>query len=410
MTKTSNAASIGLDLALDRARLPDGRSGAIGITAGRIAAIETDGAALPSARERIDLGGALVLPGLIDAHVHLDKSLVGDRWWSHRTEPSGVFNVRERVAIEKEILARAAPIAQRAAALIELAVAKGTTHMRSHVDVDPGIGLTHLHEVLAVCERYRDAVSVQLVAFPQSGVLSCPGTFELMDAALQEGAALVGGLDPAGFDHDVEGQLDAIFGLAGKHGARIDIHLHDPDFTGLGELEEIARRTKALGLQGRVTVSHAYALGMVPRPDAQRTAERLADAEVAILTNAPGNHAYPSVMQLRAAGVTVITGNDNIRDAWWPYGDADMLERAMLVGYGSGYLTDEHLEVALDLATGSAARVLGHTDYGVRVGAQADLVVVAAQSVAEAVVARPPRRYVFKAGRLVARDGVFLKR
>jgi cytosine deaminase len=105
----------------------------------------------------------------------------------------------------------------------------------------------------------------------------------------------------------------------------------------------------------------------------------------------------------------VITGNDNIRDAWWPYGDADMLERAMLVGYGSGFLTDGALEVALDLATYAAAGVLGVAGYGVRVGAQADLVVVDASGPAEAVVARPPRRYVFKAGKLVARDGVFVR-
>jgi cytosine deaminase len=176
----------------------------------------------------------------------------------------------------------------------------------------------------------------------------------------------------------------------------------------LRELDDIAARTRTLAIQGRVTVSHAYALGMVPPVDAQRTAERLAEAGVAILTNAPGNHPYPSIAQLRAAGVTVIAGNDNIRDAWWPYGDADMLERAMLVGYGSGFLTDDTLEAALDTATYSAARVLGVTDYGVRVGAQADLVVVDARSVAEAIVARPPRRLVFKAGKLVARDGAFL--
>ena len=396
-----------LDLVLDRVRLSDGRSAAIGIAAGRIAAIETAGVPLASP-ERVDADGDLVLPGLVDGHVHLDKTLVGDRWWPHRVEPGGVFDVRERVAIEKEILARAAPIATRAAALIELAVSRGTTLMRSHVDVDPQIGLRHLHAVVDVCDRYRHAVSVQLVAFPQSGVLTCPGTLELMDAALGEGAALVGGLDPAGFDGDADGQLDAVFALAHKHAAPIDIHLHDAGAVGLAELDDIAKRTKALGMQGRVTVSHAYALGMVSPADAQRTAGRLADAGVAILTNAPGNHPYPRIAQLREAGVTVITGNDNIRDAWWPYGDADMLERAMLVGYGSGYLTDQALEGALDLATHSAARVLGHADYGLRIGAPADLVVVAARSVAEAVVARPPRRFVFKAGVLVARDGAFL--
>lgn len=395
------------DTVLTGALLADGRRVSIGIRDGRIAAID---ASLAGGREEIALGGALVLPGLVDAHIHLDKSLVGDAWQPHRPGKSLTFSVMERVAIEAEILTRAAPVEERAAALVEMAVARGTTHLRSHVDIDPVTGLRSLHAVLAVRERYQDAVSIQVVAFPQRGLVSCPGTGELMDAALREGAEVVGGLDPAGVDHDVAGQLDVVFGLAERHGARIDIHLHDPGAEGLAELDEIARRTRALGMAGRVNVSHAYALGMVPRADAQRTAERLAGAGVSILTNAPGNHAYPSVRQLRAAGVTVIAGNDNIRDAWWPYGDADMLERAMLIGYGSGFLTDEELGVALDLATESAARALGIADYGVRVGAPADLVVVAARNVPEAVVARPPRSHVFKAGRRVAQAGTFICR
>jgi cytosine deaminase len=393
------------DTVLADALLADGSTVSIGITAGRIAAID---AALPAGGDAMSLGGSLVLPGLIDAHVHLDKSLVGDAWQSHRRGTSATFSVMERVAIEAEILGRAAPVEQRAAALIELAVAHGTTRMRSHVDIDPVTGLKSLHAVLAARERYKHAASIEIVAFPQRGLVSCPGTLELMDAALREGADLVGGLDPSGVDHDVDGQLDAVFGLAQRHAAGIDIHLHDAAGEGLAELDEIARRTKAVGMAGSVNVSHAYALGMVPGADAQRTAEKLADAGVSILTNAPGNHAYPSVMQLREAGVTVIAGNDNIRDAWWPYGDADMLERAMLIAYGSGFLTDEELAVALDLATHSAARALRVDDYGVHAGAPADLIVVPARNVAEAVVARPARSHVFKAGKLVARDGKYV--
>jgi cytosine deaminase len=393
-----------LDLVLEGATLPDGTAASIGVAGSRVAAI---GASLPAARERIALDGALVLPGLIDGHVHLDKTLLGDAWRPHRPGASGAFSVMERVAIESEILASAAPVEQRAAALVELAVSRGTTHLRSHVDIDPVTSLKSLHGVLAVRERYRDAVSIQIVAFPQRGLVSCPGTLELLDQALRQGAELIGGLDPSGVDHDVDGQLDAVFGLAERHGAGIDIHLHDPAFEGLDELVQIAARTKALGMSGRVNVSHAYALGMVPENDARRVAECLADAGVSILTNAPGNHPWPSVARLREAGVTVIAGNDNIRDAWWPYGDADMLERAMLVGYGSGFLTDRQLTDALDLATYGAARVLGIAAYGVRVGAAADLVVVDARNVAEAVVTRPPRRYVFKSGRIVARDGRF---
>jgi cytosine deaminase len=395
------------DTVLTETLLADGSIVSIGIAAGRIAAI---GASLPAGREQLSLGGSLVLPGLVDAHIHLDKSLIGEAWQPHRAGRSAMFSVMERVAIEADILARAAPVEKRAAALIELAVAHGTTHMRSHVDIDPVTRLASLHGVLAVRERYEDVVSIQIVAFPQRGLASCPGTLELMDAAMHEGADLVGGLDPSGVDHDVDGQLDAVFGLAQRHDAGIDIHLHDPAAEGLAELDEIARRARSLGMAGRVNVSHAYALGMVPKADAQRTAENLAAAGVSILTNAPGNHAYPSVLQLRAAGVTVIAGNDNIRDAWWPYGDADMLERAMLIGYGSGFLTDEELGIALDLATHAAAKALRIDDYGVHVGAQADLIVVASRNVAEAVVARPVRSHVFKAGRLVAGHGKYIGR
>ncbi|HLX28384.1 MAG TPA: amidohydrolase family protein [Casimicrobiaceae bacterium] len=404
---TTEGAGQRFDALLTDALLANGAVVSIGIAAGRIAAID---AALPAARDQVSLRGSLVLPGFVDAHVHLDKSLIGDAWQPHRAGRSPTFSVMERVAIESEILGHAAPVEQRAAALIELAVAQGTTHMRSHVDIDPVTGLASLHAVLTVRERYKHVVSIEIVAFPQRGLVSCPGTYELMDAAMREGADLVGGLDPSGVDHDVDGQLDAVFGLAQRHSAGIDIHLHDPATEGLAELDEIARRAKSLGMAGRVNVSHAYALGMVPKADAQRTAENLADAGVSILTNAPGNHPYPSLMQLREAGVTVIAGNDNIRDAWWPYGDADMLERAMLIAYGSGFLTDQELAIALDLATHSAARALGVDDYGVHVGAQADLTVVPSRNVAEAVVARPVRSHVFKAGRLVASDGTFIAR
>ena len=403
----SAGGNVVFDTLLTDALLVDGSTVSLGVAAGRIAAI---GASLPAGREQLSLGGSLVLPGLVDAHVHLDKSLIGGPWQPHRAGKSATFSVMERVAIEAEILGRAAPVEERAAALIELAIARGTTHMRSHVDIDPVTGLASLHAVVAVRERYKDEASIQIVAFPQRGLTSCPGTFQLMDAAMREGADLVGGLDPSGVDHDVDGQLDAVFELAQRHAAGIDIHLHDPAAEGLAELDEIARRAKSLGMAGRVNVSHAYALGMVPKADAQRTAENLAEAGVSILTNAPGNHPYPSVMQLRAAGVTVIAGNDNIRDAWWPYGDADMLERAMLIAYGSGFLTDQELGVALDLATHAAARALGIDDYGVHVGGQADLIVVASRNVAEAVVARPIRSHVFKAGRLVAGNGKYLGR
>ncbi len=395
----------GFDLVLDRATLPDGTVASIGVSSGHISSIEADNVGFESAGKREDLEMALVIPGLVDGHIHLDTTFLGDSWRPHRSCAAG-FDVAERIAIQKELLKDALPVEQRAGALVELAVSRGTTHMRTHVEIDVELGLSHLEAILAVRERYRDAISIQIVGFPR-GVIKVPGTLELLDEALKQGADVVGGLDPAGFDGDVVGHLDTIFGLAERHGVGIDIHLHDSGSLGLFELEEIAVRARAHGMQGRVAVSHAYALGEVPRPQMERTAAKLAVAGVAIMTNAPGDQPFPPIVPLREAGVTVFAGNDDIRDSWWPYGDADMLERAMLIGYRSGFYTDEELNVAFEMGSYCAADALGITDYGLHVGGHADLVVLGARNIPEAVVTRPKRRDVYKGGRLVARNGQF---
>ncbi|WP_217590314.1 amidohydrolase family protein [Burkholderia sp. GbtcB21] len=360
---------------------------------GRFTAIGADCTAAPGART-IDLDGRVVLPGFVDGHIHLDKSFVGDRWVPH--EPVG--SLRERLAVEKRQLAAAPPIVERANALIAQAAAFGTVAMRSHVDVDATTGLSNLQAVMAAREQWRGIVDIELVAFPQAGVVTCPGTADLLDAAVREGADVVGGIDPTTLDGDADGQLDIVFGIAEKRGAKIDIHLHEPGETGIAQLLRIAARTRAVGLGGRVNVSHAYALGEVGYDDVQRTAAALAEAGVSILTNAPGDCAFPPVRQLRDAGVHVFAGNDNIRDAWWPYGNGDMLQRAMMVGYRSGFYTDEALGVALDMATHAGARVIGKENYGIAVGCDATFVAVRAPNAAAAVAGVPAERWVFRRG------------
>lgn len=393
-----------IDALFRDARLADGRIAEIAVKDGRIVAVASESRTYASVGEVRDLGCRLVVPGLVDGHIHLDKGFIGDDWKPHRPCTAG-FDVRERVAFEKEALAKAKSIPVRATALIELGVSQGTSHMRSHVDIDPQVGLKNLEQVLAVREAHRGKVSIQIVAFPQSGIVTAPGTKELLDEAVRNGADLVGGLDPAGYDGDITGHLDAIFDIAQRHGVGIDIHLHDGDLLGVFEIEEIARRTKALGLGGKVTISHAYALGQVSRDIAQRAANRLAEAGVSILTNAPGAHAFPPVLLLHQAGVNVFAGNDNIRDSWWPYGDGDLLERAMIVGYRSGFNTDAELALAFDMVTSHAARALDLEGYGLVEGGAADFIVLDVLHVQEAVIARPKSREVYKAGRLVARDG-----
>jgi cytosine deaminase len=228
----------------------------------------------------------------------------------------------------------------------------------------------------------------------------------LLDAAFDHGADVIGGLDPASFDRDVKGHLDVVFGIAEKRGVPVDFHLHEPDMMGVSSIEEIAARTRALGMQGRVAISHAYGLGDVATDTVRRVANVLAKADVAIMTNAPGARAFPPVLALREAGVTVFSGSDNIRDSWWPYGDGDMLGRAMMIGYRSGFLTDDELEVAFDMVTANGAKALGITDYGLEVGASANFVVVKAAHIPEAVVAVPKPRTVYRYGKCIVRDGV----
>jgi cytosine deaminase len=391
-----------ISIVLANAALPDGKRADVHIAGDRIAAFAELGAPSPADAERVDLGGALLAPGMVDGHIHLDKTLLGLPFQPHRAGDT----VAERIAREKELRRETRySVEDRARRLIGQVVAYGTTALRSHVDIDSEVGLSGLHALLRVREASRDLVDIQIVAFPQSGVIADPGVADLLDQAIAEGADLVGGLDPAGIDNDVNGHLDAIFAIAERRGVGLDIHLHDPGPLGCFELRQIAERTSAAGLKGRVAVSHAFALGAVDETEFGRTAEALARADVVVMTNGPGPVPMPPVKRLVGAGVRVFAGSDNIRDAWSPYGNGDMLERAMMIGYRQGLNADADLELAFDLCNRAAAQVLGLADHGLRIGGAADLVAIPAGSVAEAVAAHPPRALVMKRGRVVARDG-----
>ena len=392
------------DAVFANASLASGEKAHVAVANGRIGAVLAEGAELPGARETIDLAGAMLVPGFVEGHIHLDTSFYGDAWKPHLPCTNG-FDVRERVTFQMQNMANAAPIGQRARSQLDLCIGQGSTAMRSHVMIDAKVGLRHLEAILAVREAYRGLIDIQLVAFPQSGIIASPGTAELMDEAIGMGCDLVGGLDPATFDRDLDGHLDVIFAIAERRGVDIDIHLHDGGTLGVFEIEQIAARTKALAMGGHVTVSHAYGLGDIAPDQQRRSGATLAGAGVAIMTNAPGAHNFPPVTILRQAGVTVFSGSDNIRDSWWPYGDGDMLRRANIIGYRSGFYEDWELASAFDVVTAAGAKALRLQDYGIVPGAKADFVTFAAQHVPEAVVAVPGGRSVYKAGKLVARHG-----
>jgi cytosine/adenosine deaminase-related metal-dependent hydrolase len=230
-----------------------------------------------------------------------------------------------------------------------------------------------------------------------------------MDAAMRLGADSVGGLDPCAIDRDPKGHLDAIFGLAQKYGKGVDIHLHEPGEMGAFSMELIIERARALGMRKQtVVISHAFCLGMPDTPAVDRLLADLAEAEIAIMTTGTPSRPVPPLVRARAAGVVVGAGSDGIRDTWGPYGNADILERAMFLGMRNNLRKDTEVEEALDVCTYGGAAMMGVADYGLAVGKPADLVLLPGYGPTEAVVSRPRDRIVLKGGVVTARDGAAL--
>jgi cytosine/creatinine deaminase len=366
---------------------------------GRIAALGPEASAAAPDADVVDAAGRLVLPGLVDAHCHLDKTLWGMPWVSHLAGDA----LSDRIRHDRERRAAlGVPHVGRMTELLTTMNEFGTTAVRTHTDVDPDVGLRGVEAVVEVAERMHHRVDVQQVAFPQHGLLTSPGTADLLEAAAGLGVEVVGGIDPAGIDGDPVRHLNVVFGLADRHGLMVDIHLHDPGTLGAWELDLVVERTRALDLAGRVAVSHAYAFAELDRARQERTAGAMAEAGVALVTAAVYSFPVPPVRLMAEAGVTLACGHDGIRDLWGPYGTGDMLDRSMHLAYRSTFRRDDDIELALRAATTGGARLLGRPDPGWYIGAPGDLVIVDAGSAAQAVVERPRDRLVVKAGRVVA--------
>jgi len=363
------------------------------ITEGRISGFT------PSTRE----GPApLLLPGLIEGHCHLDKTLWGRPWWKNEVGPSLLDRINNEKATRRAIGMDAA---REGRALCLAHLAAGTTRLRSHVDIDEESRLSHVEKLLVLREEMRGVMEIQLVAFPQSGICRTPGVEEWLEEALRMGCDVMGGLDPSLIDRDPVRHLDIVFKLAARHGKPVDIHLHEAGELGAFSMELIAERTRALGMEGRVVISHGFALGDVTGARLDGLLSMLAEAGVAVCTSVPPSRAVPPLKRARELGVTLFAGNDNIRDTWSPHNAPDMLARAAMVALKYELRRDVDVALALDTVTVESARACGFADYGLAVGARADLVVIEAASVAEAVVTRLRPRQVFSSGILVGGAG-----
>ena len=391
------------DLLIRNVRPMGGATTDVLVKGGRIAALGT-GLAAPGVPVE-DGGGAILAPGLIEAHTHLDKTLLGMGWHPNSAGPRLIDKITNERRLKKELNIDSA---RQSARQVVLSSSHGSTHILSHVDVDTDVGLTGMTGVLQTRDRYADVLTLQTVAFPQSGLLIRPGTLELLAEAMAMGADFVGGLDPCAIDRDPKGHVDAVFALAERFGKPVDIHLHEPSTMGAFSMELILDRTRALGMKGKVTVSHAFCLGDPDPALVEPLFEQLAELDVAIMTTGPASRPAPPIAKLRKMGIRVCSGNDGIRDTWGPYGNADMLERAMLLGLRNNFRRDEEVEIAFEVCTAGGAAVVGLEGYGVGVGCVADFVLLTGETITDAVVSRHKRPLVVKKGKVVARNGACL--
>jgi cytosine deaminase len=368
---------------------------------GRITDVLPAGTA-PAAGERVDGHGWLVLPGFVNAHAHVDKSWWGLPWVSYGGEPS----TQGRIAHERAERDRyGIPSVAAATEVLREFVRHGTTATRTHVDVDLGIGLRGIEVVRAAAAALGGAVQVEVVAFPQDGVIRRPGVLDLLDRAARAGAESIGGLDPASIDRDPVAQLDGLFGIAERRGVGLDIHLHDGGELGAFQYELIIDRIVRTGLQGRVTISHGFALGELPAGRQAELVERLGAAGISWATVAPVRTSPLPWRAMAEHGMGLGLGTDGIRDLWSPFGDGDMLRIALGFARLHGLRTDEDLTRAVELATTAAAGFVHRDRHDLAPGSRADIVLLDAQNVPDALVRVPQRRLVLSGGRIVARDG-----
>lgn len=361
----------------------------------------------------VEGAGRLALPAFTDAHVHLDSTRVGLPFRPHSSDGRGLWDLIEND--RRHWRQAEADVAERATTTLGRAIAHGMTRARSYAQVDADCRLERLEGVLAAREHHRDRAEVQVVAFPQAGILLEPGVPELLDAALRAGADVIGGIDPCGLDRDPVRHLDVVFDLAERHDVPVDIHLHEPGDLGRFSLDLVLDRVRAHGLRSRVTIAHAFVLADLAPDVAAATAARLAEWDVAVTTIAPGGRAALPVEMLLEHGVRLGLGQDGQRDYWSPYGTTDMLDRAFQLAFTRGLRQDALIERCVEVATLGGAAVIDPggpwreaDGRGLGPGCPGDVVLVPGETVTAAVMDRPGGRTVLRGGRVVADDGALL--
>jgi cytosine/creatinine deaminase len=374
--------------------------GIIGINIAAIApSLKADG-------RELDAAGCLVIPGMIETHIHLDKTCIMDRC---RLEEGTVAEaVRETAAAKRGFTVE--DVYARGKRTLERCITQGTMRIRTHVELDPGIGMIGFEAIDQLARDYAWAMDLELCVFPQEGMTNNPGTEELLIEGLRRGARAIGAVPY--FDTDPRAQIDRIFAIARDFDAEIDMHLDLAETTQGMQIEYVCRKTEEFGWGGRVAVGHVTQMSLLPPERFGAIAKQLASAGVAVtilpstdlhLMGRSHDHAVPRgvvpVEPLRKAGVTCSISTNNVLNPFTPYGDGSLIRMANLYANVCHVSRPADLAGCLDMITGSAAKLMRLEDYGIKVGGPADLVCVDASNPADAVATLAQPLWGIKRGR-----------
>jgi cytosine deaminase len=394
---------------IDDARLPDlAEPCTLELAAGRVRAISRAGEPAPPDCARLAARQRLLLPALVDAHVHLDKAFL-----LAAAESMGPIEARLPSAIERVAALRTSvgleTIRDNAVRAVQRLVGHGVGAARAHVELDPSTGISLVELELELARSLAPRIELQLVAFPQRG-LEAPGTRELMSAALARGVGVVGGCPYV--DRDPVSHLDFVFAQAERRAAPLDLHLDFSDDPGRSLLGLVLERARAHGLAGRVTLGHVTTLAAMT-PDARaRALDELARADIALVLlpatdlylaghGDPGTRSLAPFEQARAAGVRVALANNNLCNPFAPHGNGNLLMAAWLTAITQRIVAPEARRALLDAITTVPAKILGLPAHGPTPGALAHFALLDSERLDHAVLEAPPVLATLHAGELV---------
>lgn len=395
-----------MDIILRKVRIKDEKDLMdVAIKDGKIAAIEAN--IEGSAAREINAEGRVLIPGLVESHIHLDKALIADRLPNR----SGTLMEAIEVTGKLKPTFTKEDVEERAKKALMMLVKNGTTHIRTHSEFDPSQGFTGFETVMKLKNEFKHLIDIQVVAFPQEGIFKAHGTEEMMYKAMEMGADVVGGIPYN--DSPAKEHIDLVFEIAKRYDKSIDFHQDFKDDANGITIEYVCEKTIKEGFVGRVSVGHLTSLGALPKDKLNPIIELISKAGISVMSlPATDLHlggrkdeynvrrAVTPVRALRDGGVNVCLATNNIRNAFTPYGNGDLMQIAMLAIPVSHLGGADDLPTVLPMITSNPAKALGLKDYGIEAGKNADLVLLDTKIVNNAIIDIPDRLFVIKNGRI----------